>query len=170
MDALHASLLHQKSILFSHLEDNKTMTLDLLIRYLHFIGIFVWVSTLVSEWLLVAKQLPRATIKRLLRIDRVYGVAAIIVVGTGLLQWFVVGKPAEFYTSNGIFHAKVGLAVVVGVLSVYPSLFFFRSSKGEDQTELIEVPNRVGQLINWQLALILVIPFLATLMAAGVGR
>jgi len=32
---------------------------------------------------------------------------------TGLLQWFAVGKPAAYYTGNGLFHGKLTLFPVV---------------------------------------------------------
>ena len=142
---------------------------DLLVRYFHFLGIFVWVGALGVEAILLADQLSRRTLRQLLRIDRVYGLAAIIVVATGLLQWFVVGKPAEFYTPNPLFHTKVGLAILVGLLSIYPSIFFSKNSKGEDVEIMVAVPKRVRQLVYWQLLLMALIPLLAVLMAAGVG-
>ncbi|MEM1214541.1 MAG: DUF2214 family protein [Bacteroidota bacterium] len=145
------------------------MTLDLLVRYLHFIGIFVWIGALTTEWLLLAEQVPRQQIRRLLRIDRAYGAAAIVVVVTGLLQWLVVGKPAEFYTANGIFHTKVTLAIVVGLLSIYPSIFLSRESKKDDAAAFVSVPRRIRQLVLGQVFLMVLIPLLAVLMAAGVG-
>ena len=124
---------------------------------------------LVAQWILLKPQLQRADIQQLMTIDRIYGASAVLVVGMGLLLWFGVGKPAAFYNSNGIFHTKVTLAVVVGILSVIPSLFFARNRKGDDPEEWIEVPAKIKRIVTIELVLMLVIPFLASLMAAGVG-
>ncbi|MEL6357928.1 MAG: DUF2214 family protein, partial [Bacteroidota bacterium] len=141
----------------------------ILIRYLHFLGIFVWIGTLVAEWTLLQPELPRRTIKRLIKIDRVYGVSAIFVVAMGLLMWLGVGKPAEYYSNNPLFILKVTLAIIVGLLSIYPTRFFSRQRKGEDLDTMIVIPVRVRQLVLAQLLTMIVIPLLATLMAAGVG-
>ncbi|MEM7574884.1 MAG: DUF2214 family protein [Bacteroidota bacterium] len=145
------------------------MTLYIIIRYLHFLGIFVWVGALTAEWVLLQPELPRKTVKRLMMIDRLYGLAAIVVVGMGLLMWFKVGKPAEFYNTNGLFHLKVGLAGAVGLLSLYPTRFFARQAKGEDQEAIVNIPPSVRQFILAELLIMIIIPLLAVLMATGLG-
>ncbi len=145
------------------------MYAEAIVRYLHFIGILTWVSALVAQWLLLKPSLSRAEIQRLAKIDTVYGISAVLVVGMGFLLWFGVGKPAEFYNVNGIFHTKVTLAIIVGILSVIPTLFFNRNRKGEDLQEQIEVPSKVRRIILIELGLMAIIPLLATIMARGIG-
>ncbi len=88
----------------------------------------------------------------------------------GLTLWFGLGKSTEYYSENPIFHAKVGLAVIVGLLSIYPTVFFAPHRKGDDPTTELTIPARIRQVVTLELIIMLVIPFLATLMAAGVGR
>lgn len=145
------------------------MITEVLVRYTHFIAIFVWVGALTAEHLLLKPQLSRLEIKKLARIDGIYGLAAIVVVAAGLTLWFWVGKPAEFYDKNWILHTKVGLAVIVGLLSIYPTVFFIRNQKGPAE-EIVEIPSNVKLLVRIELALMLVIPLLATLMAKGIGN
>ena len=145
------------------------MLAEIIVRYLHFIGIFTWISALTMQWLLLKPTLKREEIQRLAIIDTVYGISAVLVVGMGLTLWFGVGKPAEFYNTNGIFHTKLLLAIVVGILSVIPTLFFARNRKGEDVQELIEVPTKVRRIVLIELILMAIIPLLATIMATGVG-
>lgn len=144
------------------------MNLEILLRYLHFISLFGWVSALVAEHLLLKKEMTALEIKRLRDIDGIYGLSAILVIGAGLTLWFGVGKPADFYTYNYIFHTKVTLAVLVGLLSIYPTVFYFRQAK-KDPSELIQVPTSVKMMVRVELALTFLIPLLATLMAKGVG-
>ncbi len=145
------------------------MTLEILFRYLHFISIFAIVGGLVGEHLLLKKRMTRGEIARLFVLDGIYGFGAILAVAAGLTLWFGVGKPAEVYSQNWIFHLKVGLAVLLGLLSIYPTVFFFRNRRGDDLNELVDIPNNVVWLIRLELLLLVFIPLCATLMARGVG-
>jgi len=70
------------------------MTLEIILRYIHFISIFAIVGTLVSEHLMLKKSMTRAEIRRLAHIDSVYGFAALTLVIAGLTLWLGgVGKP-----------------------------------------------------------------------------
>lgn len=145
------------------------MTTEIALRYLHFISIFTIAGMLVSEHLLLKKQLTRAEISRLAILDAVYGIAAITLWGAGLTMWFGgVTKPTMYYNQNWIFHTKLSLILVIGLLSIYPTVFFLRNRKGEKE-EVVDVPPRVFWMIRLELALLFVIPLLAGLMARGVG-
>ena len=143
------------------------MELLAIIRYLHFIAIFGLVSTVVAEHLLIREQMSRAEIKRAAIIDGIYGVSAVTVLVMGLILWFVVGKPAAYYNTNWIFHLKVGLFLVVGLLSIVPTRFLLKNRKGDLQ-DIVNVPGSIKLAIRVELLLLMIIPLLATLMAAGV--
>ena len=84
------------------------MTLEIILRYLHFVSIFAIVSSLVAEHLLLKTEMKRVEITRVSRIDAIYGLAAVTLLGAGLTLWLgSIGKPAEFYTKNWIFHTKI---------------------------------------------------------------
>lgn len=145
------------------------MTLEIFLRYVHFISIFTIVSTLVSEHLLLKKTLTRRELDKLARIDSVYGMAALSLLTAGLILWLGgVGKPAIFYTKNWVFHTKITLFVLVGLLSIYPTIFFIKNRKGNSE-EAIEVPKSIFWLLRLELILLFIIPLLAGLMAKGVG-
>ena len=145
------------------------MSTEIILRYLHFISIFAIVSTLVSEHLLLKKTLTRAEIGRISRIDAVYGIAALTLLIAGLTLWLgSFGKPALFYTKNWIFHTKITLFLIVGLLSIYPTVFFIKNRKG-DQQEVINIPATVFWMLRIELLIIFIIPLLAGLMAHGIG-
>lgn len=145
------------------------MTLEIFLRYIHFLCIFAIVGSLVSEHLLLKKSMTRREIARLASIDAVYGIAALILVGAGLSLWFGdVGKPAAFYSKNWIFHAKITAFVMIGLASIVPTVFFTRNRKG-DPDERVEVPARVVIMLRLELFLLIILPLLAGLMAHGVG-
>lgn len=145
------------------------MLAEIFTRYFHFIFIFALVSSVVAEHLLLKPQMTRREIKRMAVLDGIYGLSAILVVAAGLTLWFGVGKPAEFYTQNWVFHTKVGLAILMGLLSIYPTVFFIKQRKGPAE-ELVDIPPAIKWTIRAELLLIFIIPLLASLMAKGIGQ
>lgn len=145
------------------------MTSELLLRYIHFISIFGIVGTLVTEYVLVKPTLTRAELDRLSRIDSVYGLAALTLVAAGLTLWLGgFGKPAEFYTKNWIFLLKLGCFCIIGLLSIYPTIFFLKQRKG-DPSEKVNVPAIIFWMLRLEVIMLFVIPLLAGLMSRGVG-
>jgi putative membrane protein len=145
------------------------MTTELLLRYLHFISIFAIVGSLVSEHLLLKKRITRGELARLARIDGVYGIAALVLLAAGLTLWLGgFGKPTVFYSKNFIFHIKLTLSVLLGLISIYPTVFFLRQRKGAPEEE-VAVPGLVFWSIRVELLLLLIMPFLAGMMAKGIG-
>jgi putative membrane protein len=145
------------------------MTLEIVLRYLHFISVFTIVSSLVSEHLLLKKELTRKELSRLARIDTLYGMAALTLLAAGLTLWLGgVGKPTDFYSKNWIFHTKSSFFVLVGILSIYPTVFFLKNRKG-NQDEKVSVPSLVFWTLRIELLLLFIIPLLAGLMAKGIG-
>lgn len=140
---------------------------EIFVRYLHFIGIIVLAGTLVAEHMLLTGQVSLTQMKKIARIDMAYGVSSLVVLGAGLSLWFLFGKPSEFYTANGVFHGKVTLFVLMGLLSIFPTLFINKASRSKEP--LITVPKRVINIIRAELACLVLIPLLAVFMAKGFG-
>lgn len=145
------------------------MTIEIVLRYLHFVSIFTIVSTLVAEHLLLRKSLTRAEIGRLSRIDAIYGLAAVALVAAGLTLWLGgFGKPSMYYSANWIFMTKLACFVAIGLLSIYPTVFFIKNRKG-NPAETVEIPASVFWMLRFELLLLFIIPLLAGLMAKGIG-
>lgn len=145
------------------------MTTEIILRYLHFISIFAIVGSLVSEHLLLKPTLSRKELDRLSKIDAVYGLAALVLLGVGMTLWLGgIGKPTEFYSNNPIFHIKLTLFVLIGILSIYPTVFFLKNRKGSPE-EMITVPKSIFWSLRMELLLLFAIPILAGLMAKGIG-
>jgi putative membrane protein len=145
------------------------MTLEIFLRYVHFISIFGIVGALVSEHLLLKRSLTRGEISRIARVDAVYGMAALSLLAAGLTLWLSgAGKPTVFYSKNWIFHTKITCFALIGILSIYPTIFFTRNRKGRAE-EVIAVPKSIFWMLRLELTLLLIIPLLAGLMARGIG-
>jgi putative membrane protein len=145
------------------------MTAIILARYLHFIAVFAIVGALVAEQFLISKSMTRKEIKRIAVIDGLYGLGAVLVLIAGFTLWFWVGKPADFYTKNWIFHTKLTLFVVLALLSIYPTIFFLKNRKGVDLQTEIKVPATVIICLRLELLLLFIIPILASYMSLGIG-
>lgn len=144
------------------------MTTDILIRYLHFLGIFVVFAAVLGQHLLLKGTVSRAIVAKAQRFDIAYAVAVVLVLGTGLLQWFSGAKPAVFYASNPVFHTKLTLFLLVGLISIYPSVFMGKQKKG-NPAELVTIPKGLVLSIRLELLLLVAMPLLAVIMAKGLG-
>ncbi len=145
------------------------MTTEIILRYVHFISIFTIVGALVSEHLLLKAAMTRQEIRKLANIDSVYGIAALTLLGAGLTLWLgSIGKPAAYYSQNWIFHVKLTLFIAVGLLSIYPTVFFIKNRRG-NSPEIVVIPTLIFWMIRLELLLLVIIPILAGLMAKGIG-
>ncbi|MDW3193255.1 MAG: DUF2214 family protein [Cytophagales bacterium] len=145
----------------------------ILIKYLHFIGIFLVVGSLFAEAWLLRMSMSRAQLKQLGNIDGIYGFASIITVAAGLIMWLSdIGKPAAFYNDNGLIYLKLGIFTIVGLLSIYPTVFFARqkqSKKNPDAEEMIQIPGPIKTVVIVELILVFTLPFWAAMMAQGIS-
>jgi putative membrane protein len=144
------------------------MNAEILIRYGHFLGILAIASSLVAEHLLIKPSLTRREIGRLATIDGIYGVGALLVLGCGLGMWLGGFKNADYYTQNPVFHTKLTLFVIMGILSIWPTVFFLKQRKG-NADEVVAIPKRIVMFLRIELLIVFVMPLLATGVARGVG-
>ncbi len=142
--------------------------MELAVRYFHFLAILIMFATVCGQHLLLSKQIDAATLKKAFIIDAIYGISALLVLACGLSLWFILGKPAAFYNGNWIFHIKVTLFVLTGLLSIRPTVFF-NKARGS-KADIIDVPPSVLHIIRLEILLLAVIPLLAILMARGIGQ
>jgi putative membrane protein len=147
------------------------MIKEALLAYVHFIAIFALVCTLAGELFLFRQSMPEAIARRLRVLDRWYGGAASAVVITGLLRVTVGLKGAGFYTHNPVFWTKMALFVLVGLLSIIPTLDYIRWNNRPIEHGMLVVPGpeyaRVRTVLWVQAALLVLIPLCATFMARG---
>lgn len=129
-------------------------------------GIFILIATLSAEWFLIKPTLRRYELQRLAGIDGVYGLAALWVLTSGLLMAYMYGKGSAFYSQQGLLYVKLGIFSVVGIISIWPTVYYLKNRKG-DPEQLLIVPTSLSKLIFIQAFLLLSMPFWAVLMAQG---
>jgi len=145
------------------------MLTDLLLAALHHLFVFALVVRLASESMLLRGAVDDATIQRLARVDAGYGAVAGLLLVIGLLRvWFGI-KGHDFYLHNPWFHAKLGAYVLVGLLSILPTVTFLRWRKAlRADPSFVPDAARLGRarsLVHLQLAAIAVIFVFAAAMA-----
>lgn len=143
------------------------MTTDLLVRYFHFMGIFAMFALLTTQHSMLKGTVAITQFKKLTTLDAIYGISALITLLCGAGLWFWVGKPAGFYSHNWVFHTKVALFVLTGLLSFIPTSFLIKNRKSPKDS--IDIPKYIIMIIRLEMLLICTIPLLAVLMANGVG-
>ena len=131
-------------------------------------------ALLAVELALCAPGAAGLTLPRLRRIDGAYGAFAALTLGSGVARLLWGAKGSAFYLSNPIFHAKLTVFVAVGLLSILPTMQFFKWT-ASFKRDVRFVPTaqsilRVRTLIMVQMLLLAAIPLAATLMARAIGH
>lgn len=149
------------------------MTIDALLAYCHFAAILALAALLAVELTLCTRDAGPADLLRLRRIDGLYGMSAMLVLATGVMRLVWGAKGVSFYTGNPVFHTKLGLFVIVGLISIYPTVQFLRWSKfmkaNPRQMPDVGAIDKVRTALLAQLGLLAMIPLAAVLMSRGVG-
>ena len=100
-----------------------------LIAFAHFIAFFGIASALTLQIALVRPSPDIDTAKRIQRADRAYGMMAGLMLLFGFLRVFYFEKGPDYYFSNTFFMIKLGVFLVVGLMSIYPTVTYLRWSK-----------------------------------------
>jgi putative membrane protein len=150
------------------------MWIDAILAYLHFAAVFTLVWFLAKEWTLLRSGAGALDIERIARADAGFGILAGVVVATGALRAVWGAKGWSFYAHNPVFHLKVGLFVLVGLLSIMPTRAFLRWRRARRGDAAWQVPEaewrRARRWVMVELHLIALIPLAAVIMSRGLGR
>ena len=150
------------------------MTLEAILAYLHLLAILTMVVFIASEAALCRVEwMNKAVVERLARVDMVYGIAAVMVLLSGLARsWWGV-KGTAWYWTNPLLHVKLTLFIIVGVISIFPTLTYARWRRtvraGGALPAEAEI-RKTRRLVMIQAHLIAVIPLFAVFLARGFGK
>jgi putative membrane protein len=149
------------------------MTSSALFAFLHHAAAFLLVAVVTVELVLLRGELTIASAKTLLRMDAVYGVSAMVLLAVGFVRVFHTEKGSDYYFHSGPFLVKLVLFIVVGLLSIVPTMQFFGWRKalkaGQAPTLDDATRRRVRIIIHTELTALFVIMLCAALMARGIG-
>ena len=150
------------------------MTLEAILAYLHLLAILTMVVFISSEAALCRVQwLNAAVVERLAKVDLVYGIAAIMVLATGVARTVWGVKGTSWYWTNPLLHVKLTLFIIVGVISIFPTLTYVRWRKALRATGALPAEadiRKTRKLVMVQAHLIALIPLVAVFLARGFGK
>jgi putative membrane protein len=142
-----------------------------LFAFLHHVAAFTLVSALAIEFVLIRQELTLASARRLQVTDAVFGAAAGILLVVGLLRVFYFEKGAAYYWTSHAFLTKFGVFILVGLLSIVPTVEFLSWRKAVNAGKVPEVGQKklstVRRLVHIELAGVVVILLAAAIMAKG---
>jgi putative membrane protein len=149
------------------------MDLDLVLAIAHHLAVFSVFGLLLAE---VALLKPGITADRILQlglVDSLYGAASVLVIIAGVSRviWGAAGW--EYYVANWAFWAKMAAFIIVGLLSVPPTLAVLRwrrqlAGNPGFSPDSAQVAN-LRRFFTGELIAFAFIPAFAAMMARGYG-
>lgn len=143
--------------------------LDLILAIAHHLLIFALFGLLLVEIMLVKPGMDAATVKRLGGIDGGYGLAALLIIIVGFCRAIFAAKGWDYYAHNGFFWAKVATFAWIGVLSIKPTVFFFKARQAGGVHAADDVA-AVRRRLHAQARLFPLLLIFAAAMARGYGQ
>jgi putative membrane protein len=144
-----------------------------LFAFLHHAAAFTVFAALALEWVLIRNELTLASARSIMRADLVYGIAAGVVLVVGFLRVTFFEKGSEYYYHSAPFIAKLTLFLLIGLVSIYPTIVFLKWGKPLKEGRLPDVPKAQLRALRIILHLeqvgIFIILLAAALMARGIG-
>jgi putative membrane protein len=150
------------------------MTFEAILAYLHLVAVLTLVVFISSEAALCRVEWMNAkVVERLGKVDMIYGIAAGAVLLTGIARTWWGVKGTGWYWTNPLLHIKFALFVVIGLMSIKPTMMFARWRKDLVATGALPADDQVRLARKWVMAqahLIVLIPLAAVFLARGFGK
>ena len=139
---------------------------------LHLLALAIGLPAVFLRGRALKGQLDADGLRRLLAADNAWGVAAVLWIVTGLLRAFGgLEKGTDFYLRSPLFWTKMALFLVILLLEVRPMITFirWRIQLGRGLPVDTAVARRLYTLNHIELALVVLMVFVAGMMARGIG-
>ena len=143
--------------------------LDLILAIFHHILVFSLFGVLFAELILVRRGMDLATVGRVSRIDLMYGALAGLIIVVGFSRALFAAKGWTYYAHNIFFHAKIATFLLIGVLSIPPTVAYIRWRRAGAAPSDAQV-TAVRRLLWIEMALFPALLAFAAAMARGYGE
>lgn len=145
-----------------------------LFAFVHHVSAFVLFAALVVEFVLIRDALTVDSARKIMRADMILGIAAGVLLLAGLARVFHFEKGAYYYFHTWTFLAKLTLFVIIGLISIIPTMEFLRwrnsVKAGQVPSVSPEKIKSIRSIIHYEMAAVVLIILLAVLMARGIGQ
>jgi len=149
------------------------MIISAIFAFLHFVAVFGIFCTVFLEWQTMSPTPNYVEARRMQRCDIWYGVFAALVLVVGFMRVYHFEKGYDFYSASPFYYVKLGLFLLVGLISIYPTMRLIKwrshTNKGEAPVISAQEYQRIITVLRVELILLLGVALSATLMARGVG-
>jgi putative membrane protein len=108
-------------------------TTDLVLAILHHLLVFMLAGALAFEIGTVSVTMKRDEILGVGRVDNWYGILAVTTIVVGFIRATVAAKGWAYYEVNLFFWAKIATFVLVGLLSIVPTVAIIRWQCAEER-------------------------------------
>ena len=148
------------------------MTVAAVVAAFHFLALGIGLPSIYLRGRALKGRLDAEGLRRLFVADNVWGSAAALWIVTGLLRAFAgLEKGTAFYMASRLFWVKLDLFLLIFVLEIWPMVTFIRWRR---QVRSGQTPNTSRArtfyiLTHAEMALVVIIVFVATFMARGFG-
>lgn len=140
----------------------------------HHLAVFALVGIFAAEFALLRPGLAGARVGQLARIDAAYGGVATVVIVVGILRVWLGGVDPWYYLTNHAFWGKMAAFLIMGLLTIPPTLAMRRWAKaGEGQGDYAPPAAEIAasrRFIHLQAGMLVLIPLFAAAMARGYGN
>jgi putative membrane protein len=140
--------------------------------FLHHIAAFMVFATMFVEFILLKGEIDLRSAQRLLRVDAMFGMSAGLVVVIGIVRVVWFEKGVDYYLHSVPFILKMTLFVIVGLLSIYPTVKFmsWRPAIKQGQAPAVDAAtlSSLRKVLHAELAGVFVLILMAAMMARGV--
>jgi putative membrane protein len=146
--------------------------LSAVVSSLHLLALAIGLPAVFLRGRALKGRLDADGLRRVLAADNVWGIAAALWIVTGLLRAFGgLEKGTEFYLHSPLFWVKMALFVLVLLLEIRPMITFIRWRRqlGRGAAVDTSVAPALYTHNHIELAIVVVMVFVASLMARGVG-
>jgi putative membrane protein len=152
------------------------MLLRVVAASLHLLALGLGFYGVLSRGAALREPPTRLSLRRVVRADIVWGIAAVLLIGTGV--WRLLGgfeKGVPYYAHNTFFMAKMTFLALIIVLEIAPAVTLtrwrlaIRRGEAPENVANPQVAARIAIISHVQALLVVLMVFAAAGMARGMG-
>lgn len=139
---------------------------------LHLLALGVGLGAVFMRGVYLRAELDEAGLRRVHMADNLWGVAAMLWIGSGLWRAFGgLEKGTAFYLANPMFHLKMGLFLLTLLLELWPMITFLRQRFDLAKGRPIRPFNApaLRRINDLEVVVVVSMVFVASAMARGLG-
>ena len=147
------------------------MTLRWILGFLHLLALGIGLGAVWTRARALRGALDVAGLRRVFAADNLWGIAAVLWIGTGVWRAFGgVEKGTMYYVTNPFFHVKMGLLLLILALEVWPmvTLIRWRIRQGKGEGIDTSPAPALARISVAQAGLVVLMVLAATALARGV--